>query len=60
MNTCEAGRGGGVMETAFPNGLSEKIFLKKNFRGDTWVNKTASHLEKHVREYYSERRPFLT
>lgn len=35
MNTCEAGRGGGVMETAFPNGLTEKIFLKKNFRGDT-------------------------
>lgn len=34
MNTCEAGRGDGVMETAFPNGLSE-IFLKKNFRVDT-------------------------
>lgn len=50
MNTCEAGLGDGVMGTAFPNGLSEKIFLKKNLRVDTWVNKEASNFEKNIRE----------
>lgn len=50
MNTCEAGWGDGVMGTAFPNGLSEKIFLKKDFRVDTWVNKKANNFEKNIRE----------